>query len=163
MLQVGHQLIYRIFNIEFFSVFPFCLWEGATMLDALAFKYITTLFALTLITLIVIIMKFSLTNILCCRRTSQCKAKALGWRRDSSVIHGISTFLIICYGQYTRVSFFILTRTCLQGKSGIEPIPVTYYGGQPYFSKAHLFYAIPAIVCTTFLVVLLPFFFYFIR
>ena len=28
ILQSGHQLIYGIFNIEFFSVFPFCLWEG---------------------------------------------------------------------------------------------------------------------------------------
>ena len=89
---------------------------------------------------------------------AQCKAKALGWRRDSSVTHGISTFLTICYGQYTRVSFFILTRTYLQGKHGVEPIPVTYYGGQPYFSKVHLFYAIPAIACTTFFVVLPPLF-----
>ena len=37
ILQAGHQLI---FNIEFFSVFPFCLWEGATTLDVLSFKYI---------------------------------------------------------------------------------------------------------------------------
>ena len=53
ILQAGHQLIYGIFNIEFFSVFPFCLWEGATILDALSFKYVTTFFALVLITLIV--------------------------------------------------------------------------------------------------------------
>ena len=118
ILQAGHQLIYGIFNIEFFSVFPFCLWEGATFLDALSFKYVTTLFALVLVTLIVLIMNFSLMN-MCCLRLSQCKAKALRWRRDSSVTHGISTFLIICYGQYTRVSFFILTRTYLQGKLGV--------------------------------------------
>ena len=157
ILQSGHQLIYGIFNIEFFSIFPFCLWEGATTLDVLAFKYVTTFFALVLITLIVLTMNFSLMGT-CCLRISQCKAKALGWRRDSSVTHGISTFLIICYGQYTRVSFFILTRTYLQGMPGVKSIPVTYYGGLLYFSKAHLFYAIPAIFCTAFLVVLPPLF-----
>ncbi len=160
ILQAGPQLIFGIFNFDFFSIFPFCLWEGATILDALAFKYITTLFALILVTLIVIIINSSLTNILspCCLRMSRWKAKAFRWRKDSSVTHGISTFLIICYGQYTRVSFFILTRTHLQGMHGVEPISVTYYGGLPYFGKAHLFYAIPAIVCTTLLVVLPPLF-----
>ena len=98
-------------------------------------------------------------NILCsCLRISQCKPKALRWRRDSSVTHGISTFLIICYGQYTRVSFFILTRAYLRRKPGVEPVPVTFYGGLEYLSRAHLFYAIPAILCTTFLVVLPPLF-----
>ena len=128
ILQAGHQLIYGIFNIEFFSIFPFCRWKGATILDAIAFKYITTLFALILIT---VIMKFSSTNTLCCLRIAQCKAKALWWRRDSSMIHGISTFLIICYGQYTRVSFFILAWTQLRGKPGIEPVSVTYYRWRP--------------------------------
>ena len=154
MLQAGHKFIYGIFNIEFFSVFPFCLWEGATVLDALAFKYITTMFALVLITVIVIAMNFSLTSVRCLQI---CKAKkAFRWRKDSSVTHGISTFLIICYGQYTRVSFFILTTTYLQGKPGVKPIPVTYYGGLPYLSNAHLLYAVPAIICTALLVVLPP-------
>ena len=153
MLQAGHKLIYGIFNIEFFSVFPFCLWEGATVLDALAFKYITTMFALVLITVIVIAMNFSLTSVRCLQI---CKAKTSGWRKDSSTTHGISTFLIICYGQYTRVSFFILTKTYLQGRSGMKSIPVTYYGGLPYLSNAHLLYAIPAIICSALLVILPP-------
>ena len=151
ILQAGSKLIYGIFNIEFFSVFPFCLWEGATILDALAFKYITTTFALLLVTTIVVMMNYSSIK----RCSWMCKAK--GWRKDSSVTHGISTFLTICYGQYTRVSFFILTKTYLQGRSGVKPIPVTYYGGLPYLSNAHLLYAIPAIVCTALLVVLPPF------
>ena len=158
ILQAGHQLIYGIFNIDFFSIFPFCLWEGATILDALAFKYVTTLFALILIILIVVTINSSLTKISCCSRATQCNFKLFRWRRDSSVIHGISTFLIICYGQYTRVSFFILSRTQLHGMHGMEPISVTYYGGLPYLGKTHFFYAIPAILCTTFLVVLPPLF-----
>ena len=119
ILQAGYKLIYGTFNIEFFSVFPFCLWEGATILDVLAFKYITTTFALLLVTTIVVMMNYSSIK----RCSWMCEAK--GWRKDSSVTHGISTFLIICYGQYTIVSFFILTKTYLQGKSGVKPIPVT--------------------------------------
>ena len=76
--------------------------------------------------------------------------------KDSSATHGISTFLTICYGQYTKVSFFILTKTYLRGKPGLQPILVTYYGGLPYFGKDHLPYAIPAIIITVILVGLPP-------
>ena len=156
LFQAGAQLIYGIFNINFFAVFPFCFWEGATIMDALAFKYVTTMFVMVLIAVIVIAMKFVSMNTQGSLKYCH-KAKALiSWRKDSAVIHGISTFLIICYGQYTRVSFFILTMTYLQGKPGVKSIPVTFYGGLPYLSNAHLVYAIPAIICTTFLVILPP-------
>ena len=147
ILQNGHQLIYGMLNLDFFSVYPFCLWEGATIMDVLAFKYVTNLTALAMIVLIVIILNCSTKTC-----TQVCKVK----RKDSSVTHGISTFLIICYGQFTRVSFFILTKTYLHGKPGVQPIPVTYYGGLPYFGKEHLPYAIPAIIVTVLLVGMPP-------
>ena len=59
ILQKGHQLIYGMLNLDFFSVYPFCLWEGATIMDVLAFKYVTNLTALTMIVLIVITLKCS--------------------------------------------------------------------------------------------------------
>ena len=40
----------------------------------------------------------------------------------------------------------------------MDPIPVTYYGGLPYFGNEHLPYAIPAIIFTIILVCLPPFF-----
>ena len=154
VLQAGYRLVYGIFNIEFFSVFSFCLWEDATVLDILAFKYVTVAFAFALIAVIVIVMNISWMSMRC---MLTCKVKTRWLRKNSSVTHGISTFLLICYGQYTRVSFFILTKTYLQGKPGVKSIPVTYYGGLPYFSNAHLIYAIPAIICTVILVALPPF------
>ena len=147
VLQSGHRLIYGVFNINFFSAFPFCLWKGASVMDVLAFKYITTVFAFTLIALIVVMMNCSMKQ---CTRVNKMK------RKDSSVTHGISTFLIICYGQYTRVSFFILNKTFLQGKPGIRSVSVTYYGGLPYFGRIHLLYAIPAILFTIVLVIFPP-------
>jgi len=46
-----HQFIYRLFNLDFFSTdrLSFCLWEGATVLDAMAMKYVTITFALGLV------------------------------------------------------------------------------------------------------------------
>ena len=84
VLQASHQLIYGIF--KFFSVFPFCLWEGATVLDTLAFKYFTTMFALVLITVMVIAMNISLTSM---------QNQSLWMEKGQfGVTHGISTFLI---------------------------------------------------------------------
>ena len=150
LLQKSYRLIYGLLNLDFFSVYPFCLWEGATIMNVLAFKYVTNAIALGLIVLIVFTLNYSMKFKTCAH---MCRVK----RKDSSVTHGISTFLIICYGQYTRVSFFILTKTYLQGKPGVQPIPVTYYGGLPYFGKEHLPYAIPAIIVTVILVGLSPF------
>ena len=42
VLKSGQQLIYGIFNFDYFSAFPFRLWKGATIMDVVAFKYITT-------------------------------------------------------------------------------------------------------------------------
>ena len=151
VLQSGHQLIYGIFNFDYFSTIPFCLWKGATIMDVMVFKYITTTFAFALIILIAILMNYSTK-----RCSGTCILKVCRWR-NSSVTHGISTVLIICYGQCTRAGFFILTKAYLRGKPGVEPIPVTYYGGLPYFGNEHLPYAIPAIVITFVLVGLPPF------
>ena len=101
LLQKGYCLIYGLLNLDFFSVYPFCLWEGATIMDVLAFKYVTNMIALAFIMLIVITLNCSTKT---CTPTCMRKMKL----KDSSATHGISTFLTICYGQYTRVSFFYL-------------------------------------------------------
>ena len=149
-IQSSHQLFYGILNFEFFSIFPFCLWEGATVMDVLAFKYVTTTFSFMLILSIVLAMNY------CNKKCIQtCQGK--WWvRKDSSIIHGISTFLLISYGQCTRACFLILTYTYLRGKPGVEDIKITYYGGLLYFSRGHVTYAIPAIIFTIVLVVLPP-------
>ena len=116
-------------------------------MDVLAFKYITTMLAFALIVFIIVIMNHSIKN--SGKHGSKMK------RKDSSVTHGISAFLTICYGQYTRVSFLIL-KTILQGKPGVRPISVTYYGGLPYFGGVHLLYAVPAIFFTIVLVIIPP-------
>jgi hypothetical protein len=152
VLKSGYQLIYGIFNFDYFSIFPLCLWKGATVMDVIAFKYVTTTFAFLLIIFIVIVMNYSTKR--CLLNISFLK-HYVGKR--SSATHGISVVLIICYGQCTRVGFILLTKTYLRGKPGVDPIPVTYYGGLPYSGNEHLPYAIPAIIFTIILVCLPPF------
>ena len=154
VLKSGYQLIYGIFNFDYFSTFPFCLWKGANIMDVIAFKYVTTTFAFLLIIFIVVAMNHSTKR--CSSHNFSFLKHFLGKR--SSATHGISAVLIICYGQCTRVGFILLTKTYLKGKSGVDPIPVTYYGGLSYFGNEHLPYAIPAIIFTIVLVCLPPFF-----
>ena len=156
-LHNGYQLVYGIFNLDFFPMFPFCLWKGATVMDILLFKYVTTVFAFILISLIV-----SLANCpngrmkrLCCKY-KLCMGRSVSPK--SSMIHGISTLLIVSYSQCTKATFSILKTVYLVGKPGINPILVTYYEGLPYLQGKHLIYAVPAILVLLIVVVLPPIF-----
>lgn len=148
----GHHLIYGLFNFDFISTVPFCLWKDATIMDTLVFKYITTVFALMSIIVMVIVMKYPSRRCIECFRHK--------WRnrdqKTSAVTHGLSTFLIISYGQCTKTGFSILTVTYLKGRPGINSVPVTYFGGLPYLGKDHLPYAIPAVIFSFLLVILPP-------
>ena len=152
VFKSGHQLIYGTFNFDYFSTFPFCMWKGATAMDVIAFKYVTTTFAFALIIFIVIAMNYSTKR--CSHNISFLKHYT---GKHSSATHGISAVLIISYGQCTRVGFFLLTKAYLRGKPGVHPIPVTYYGGLPYFGNEHVPYVIPAIIFSIVLVCLPPF------
>lgn len=124
-------------------------------MDILVFKYITTVFALTSVMFVVIIKKYSTTK---CTKYFKASSRVQQKtdKKNSSVTHGISTFLIICYGQCTRTGLSILTITYLKGRFGMKFIPVTYFGGLDYFGKQHLPYAIPAIIFSSLLMILPP-------
>jgi len=83
-----YQFAYRFFNLDFFGITPlsFCLWQGATTLDILAFKYITITYALLLVLLTVLFMK-------CFNLYHTCQTQLRIYPKDkSSVIHGLSAF-----------------------------------------------------------------------
>ena len=139
-----YQVIYGFFNLDFFNSesLSFCLWNGATALDMLAFKYVTILYTLLLIVVLICIINNCGGSCIgrCCRITTV----------KSSVIHGISTFLIICYGQCIRVSLSLLISIELYVEKGSKLRPGTrvwYDGNMVYFSKEHLPYAFPALFC----------------
>lgn len=141
-LTVGYKFIYGIFNIDFFSIesLSFCLFKNATVMDALAFKYITSLFALVLVLLLTIGFNY------CSCFDKLCGALKKKIATKETVLHGLSAFLVICYAECVRVSFFILRVKILKGAGEVSGPYVAFYGGVNYFEGSHLLYVIPAVI-----------------
>lgn len=141
------RIIYGFFNLDFFSHsdLAFCIWEGATILDVLSFKYVTTIYAFGLIMLLILAMNYC---------SCVTRIRKIYGIRQVSFIHGLSAFLIVCYGQCAQVTCAILLPVVLKGKNGGFGPCMSKYGGVLYFHKEHLRYAIPA--CAAAMVLLLP-------
>ena len=140
----GYQVIYGFFNMEFFNSesLSFCLWKGASALDMLAFRYFTILYILLLIMAVIWIMNRCGGKCCgkCCRITTV----------RTSVIHGISTFLVVCYAQCVRISLTLLLPVDLYVREDSDfrpPARVWLNAELQYFSNEHLLYALPAIFC----------------
>ena len=140
----GYQFLYGFLNLDFFTIdsLSFCLWPNATALDMIAFKYITIVYALSLVILVIWFM-------------NKCGGRCLGkycriTTVKSSVIHGISAFLIICYSHSVLVSHSLVNGAELWLKEGSNttiPRRVWLDGNMLYFSRSHLPYALPALLC----------------
>ena len=140
----GYQFLYGFLNLDFFTTdtMSFCLWPNATALDMLAFKYVTIIYALSLVILVIWFM-------------NKCGGRCLGqwWRITtvkSSIIHGITAFFIICYSQSIMVSHNLVTGGKLWLKEGSNMTVsrrVWLNGNIVHFSREHLRYALPALLC----------------
>ena len=149
----GYKLFYGLFSLDFFQVeaLSFCLWSNATALAMTAFKYVTIVYALLLIVLVVWFM-------------NKCGARCLGkwWRITtvkSSLIHGISAFLILCYSQCVRISLNLLDNFSLYVRSDSNLTVsrrVWLNGDMVYFSREYVLYALPALFCLLTIGVLPP-------
>ena len=146
----------NVFNLNFFihENLSFCLWENASSLDILAFKYVTIVYAFSLVLLTVLFLSF-------------CKLATLDKRLDkirgrkqnfgSSMIHGLSGFLVICYSQCTKISLLILTpATILSTEREISRRAVYFDGGLKFLHGRHLLYAIPALMFVLTIVAIPP-------
>ena len=144
------QMIYRMLNLEFFThdKLSFCLLKGATSLNIIAVKYITIAYSLLLILVVVFLWNKCCTRVrVCGHRTSKIAA-----------VHGLSSFLVLCYSQCTKVSLLLLTPATVFQKSSKYYKQVVFYDGQmDFFEGKHLAYAIPVIMLAFPLVVIPPF------
>ena len=143
-----YKFIVGIFNLKFFAHnhLSFCLWRSASTLDLLAFKYITILYASTLVVIIIVIFKYChnkrINNILV-KVKGECAASI-----KSTIIHGVSGFLVICYSECTRISLLLLTPAYLYTSNEgihIKHVVPFYNGELMFFHGKHLFYALPAL------------------
>ena len=141
----GLRIFYGFFNLDFFNTNPlsFCLWKGASALDMLAFKYVTILYAVLLAVAVVIIMNKCGGRCFgrCCRITTI----------KTSVIHGISTFLVVCYAQCIKVSLSLLLPVHLHREQNssdsryFDSRRVWFNGELTHLGRNHWPYAVPAI------------------
>ena len=146
-------------NLDFFHLeeMSFCLWEGATVLHNLVFRYLTTAYSILLLALLIIMLKhfsFKTRKIVgklgCCQKTGNWIMKEVV--HSSPLVHSISTFLVLSYTQYTMTSFQILSRLYLYGEGTEKVRSVVHLSGQvEYFGKDHIPYALVALCVIVFL------------
>ena len=102
-----YQFIYRMFNLNFFTLdsLSFCLWKGANTLDVLVYKYVTIIYSFLLVFTTVVLMKFC--NFTRLRKSFGCKPLSQFDHTKGVIIHGISTFVVMCYSQCAKVTLFL--------------------------------------------------------
>ena len=144
-LLIAYKFIIGAFDLNFFNIeqLSFCLWKEAQALDIVAFKYVTVLYSLMLVVIIIFILRVC---------SNQCTSKVcrIKFSAQHSIIHGLSGFLIICYSECTKISLILLTPGGLSGKGNARERTilrkVAFYNGElDYFQGKHLLYALPAL------------------
>ena len=144
-----YSLIYGSFNLDFFKYedeLSYCLWDGATVMDVLAFRYLTAAYAFLLILLLLLSFK--------CPCWDKCQKL---WERGQTVVgrshhqdlvvHGISAFLVLSYAFTVKISFQLLSATQLYGEGSAPVKQVVFLSGNiEYFGARHLPYALPAVI-----------------
>ena len=146
VLTAGYRLMYGIFNLDFFNIDPlsYCIFGNATVLDVLAFKYVTIIYALILVLSVIAFIKY------CSHRCLRpCLVKYVGIQSlKVKVDSGLSAFIIICYAQCVKISLTLLLPETLKGRGGVlyHPNRVWFNGEIKSFSAEHLPYALPALL-----------------
>ena len=142
----GLLFIVHFFNLSFFSLekLSFCLIENATALDMIAFDYITLLYCLVLVLVTIGLITRCSIKLNGCYRLKKLQS-------SKSFIHGLSSFLVLCYYQCTRISLRLLTygRVCNSAR-------VFYNGEILYMQGEHFKYAFPAIVFLILITIIPP-------
>ena len=143
-LARGYQIIYGFFNLNILEIssLSFCLLPNASPMDILAFKYITIIYALFLVIIVIWLMNK-------CHRITRFFSKYFRITTvKTSITHGLSAFLVLCYSQSLRVSLHLLRGYHPAVREGSDlnvSKRVWLNGNLIYFGRGHLVYAIPAL------------------
>ena len=145
-------LIIGVFNMNFFEAeeLSYCLWDTATTVDLLAFKYVTITYALGLVVTMILVLKYC--NLKHFKVIQRCLSKkAMPVSVSNTIIHGLSGFLIICYSEATKISLLLLTPVKLytfgnESKLVVSSTVAAIDGDLLFFQGKHLVYAIPALL-----------------
>lgn len=145
-----YQFIFGWFSFDFFKFedyLSFCIWDGARVIDVLAFKYVTTVFTVFLLLFLILCLRSP-----CWDRYQntwkQCQTVTGSLKRHQGwIIHGVSAFLVLSYAHCAKVSFQILSYAQLYGTDHKPVKKVVFLSGDmEFFGLSHLPYAIPALL-----------------
>ncbi len=150
LLQAPFVIYYGIFNMKYFTVelLSFCLWKNLDTLDIIALKYLTVLFAFSLVVLLIFLLQSGRCTIISKYRSH--------FSKKQSYTHGLSAFLVMCYIECTKTSFQLLQFAKPIGLHHQRAETYTYYGGLPYLRGKHLAYGVIAMLSITFITILPP-------
>ena len=141
----GYALIVRMFNLNFFQLnaTSYCLWDNAQTLDMIAFRYVTTVYSLLLVLLIIVTVHYC--NARCLKKiVSKVRRKRLTAR--STIVHGLTGFLVLSYSGFTNTSVNLMLSISLYSIGHKVKYTAVYYNGElAYLRGNHLYYVIPAI------------------
>ena len=146
------KIIYGLFDLETFEIdrLSFCLFKDATIMDLMLIKYLTTLYALLLIIITILVLKFHSFHF-CIKLCHKCGRRNI----RGSIVNALTAFLVLCYFCCLIITLHILVPSYVMGDHEVRLKTVPLYNGDmSYLSDDHLKYVIPAIICL--LIIILP-------
>ena len=146
------KIIYGIFDLEIFEIdqLSFCLFKDSTIMDLMLIKYLTTLYALLLIIITILVLKFNSFHC-CIKLCHKCGRRNI----RGSIVNALTAFLVLCYFHCLAITLRILVPSYVMGGNEVRLKAVPLYNGDmSYMSGNHLKYVTPAIICL--MVIILP-------
>ena len=145
------KIVYGLFDLNIMEIdqLSFCLFKNVNIMDLMLIKYLTTLYALFLIIVTILILRFN--SYPCIRLCHKCGRRNI----RGSIVNGLTAFLILCYFHCLIITLRILIPSYVmgEGEKTLKTVPL-YNGDLSYMSGGHLKYVIPAIICL--IVIVLP-------
>ena len=146
---IALKLVYGIFDLDILEIdqLSFCLFKNANIMDLMLIKYLTTLYALFLIIVTILVLRFSSYS--CIKLCHKCGRRNI----RGSIVNGLTAFLVLCYFHCLTITLHILVPSYVmgEGRKQLKAVPL-YNGDLSYMSGGHLKYVGPAIVCLIFII-----------
>ena len=156
------DFIYNLWNLRYFEYFvkKFCTFKYDSTLPTLVEEYVPAFYMLFLCVMFFIVIPWIYN---CCAHSRlqaaqncvlkmerMCIRFRYHWSVKNSVIHSLTTFLVLSYSRITLVTFKLLTPAVLYGPGGqdssYQKTVVWFDGTKLYFGSEHLPYALGALL-----------------
>ena len=156
------DFIYNIWNLRYFEYFinNFCTLKYDSTLPTLVEEYVPAFYVLFLCVMFFIVIPWIYN---CCAHSRlqaiqncvlkmerMCIRFRYHWSVRNSVIHSLTTFLVLSYSRITLVTFKLLTPAVMYGPGGqdssYQKTVVWFDGTKSYFGSDHLPYALGALL-----------------